>query len=205
MKQQINLHQPIFRKQRALFSAQIVLRVCIIWVIALGLIYALSVWRQGEQSREKSRLTAERDAASIRLQELLLKQADPQHSAELEAQLKQLKAERTQKEGVIRVLARGDLGVTTGFSGQMQVLAERRVDGVWLTRIGLRSGGQHVTLQGHATGEDRVPEYLERLAGRMGDARFAGGRFAQVSLGRAAEAELVQFELSTRAGQETSR
>lgn len=200
MKQQINLHQPIFRKQRALFSAQIVLRVCFIWILALALIYALSLWREGALSREKARLEHDRDIANGRLQELFLRQTDPEQSAELEAKLKQFQSERLQKESVVRVLARGDLGVTTGFAAQIDALAARRISGLWLTRVRLDGGGQYVSLQGRALGEDLIPEYLERLAGRVSDPRFPGGRFGEISLQRESGDEAVSFELRSKPG-----
>lgn len=204
MKQQINLHQPIFRKQRALFSAQIVLRVCLIWIAGLALIYALSAWRTNMLQSTQTSLVQERDSAAIRLQELLTKQTAPGQSAELEAQIKRLKSEQAQNQGVIQVLARGDLGVTTGFATQLKTLAERRTHGVWLTGIHLRQGGQSVRLQGSAVHEDLLPEYLERLAGRSGQARFVGGRFSQVILQRSGDDEPISFELSTGVAEEDS-
>ncbi len=205
MKQQINLHQPIFRKQRALFSAQIVLRVCLIWVIGLGLIYALSVWRHGVLSSTRSNLEQQRDAASIRLQELLTQQVAPSQSAELEAELKRLKSEQAQKQGVVQVLARGNFGVTTGFARQMHTLADRRTYGVWLTRINLANGGQSVMLEGAALHEDLLPEFLERLAGRAGEARFAGGRFSQFVLDRPQGDAAIRFQLHSEPARENPR
>ena len=205
MKQQINLHQPIFRKQRALFSSEILLRVCAIWIIGLGLIYALSVWRQGSLNSALAQLEQQRDAASIRLQELITEQTDPGQSSQLAAEVKRVSSEQAQMQGIVTVLARGNLGVTTGFADQMRSLAERRTQGVWLTRIDLRRGGQNVVLEGAALHEDLLPEFLERLAGRSGEARFTGGRFSQVTLNRIDDESPIRFELRTEAPQETRR
>lgn len=201
MRQQINLHQPIFRKQRALFSSGIVLRVCGIWVIALAIVYMLSLWREGVLSTEKTTLLQERDTASNRLQALFLRQTDPELSASLEAELQQIMAQRQEKEGVIRVLARGDLGITTGFSPQIRALAERRLEGVWLTQVLLDEGGKYVSLKGRAIGEEMLPQYIERLAGRIGESRFPGGRFGEVSLKRETDEAGIRFELRTQAGE----
>lgn len=199
MNQQINLHQPIFRKQRALFSAQIVLRICAIWAVALGLIYGLALSREGLLMRERSQLTSARDTANNRLQALSARQADSGHSQALESELTTLQAARAQKEGVLRVLARGDLGDTAGFTPQIDALAERRIDGVWLTHVGLHAGGRELALRGVAESEELLPEYLERLAGGVGDARFPGARFGQVSLNRRPDGAGVEFELRTKA------
>lgn len=197
MNQQINLHQPIFRKQRALFSAGIVLRICAIWIIALGTIYALSMWREGVLSRERDVLVRDRDSAAARLQELTALQSQPERSQLIADELERLQGERAQKEGVLRVLARGELGNTAGFGPQMDALADRRLAGVWLTHIGLLEGGREISLRGETTNQDLLPQYLERLSAGSG---FPGARFGDVRMQRAGDAGTVSFELHTRAG-----
>lgn len=198
INQQINLHQPIFRKQRALFSAQIVLRICAIWAIALGAVYGLALLREAALLRERTRLLEDRDTATARFSDLTLRRAGSGSGGMLEAELGKLQAERAQKESVLRVLARGDLGDTTGFAPQLRTLAERRVSGVWLTHVALRAGGRDISLRGIAEGEELLPEYLERLAGGVGDPRFPGARFGQVRLQRLTDDAGVEFELHTK-------
>ena len=197
VSQQINLHQPLFRKQRALFSAQIVLRIGAIWAIALGVIYALSLWNEGVLARERSKLEAQRDSASKRLEQLTASQAEPGQSQRLEEELAALSQQQAQKEGVLRVLARGELGSTAGFAPQLDALADRRIAGVWLTHVGLMEGGREISLRGETSGEDLLPSYLERLAGNGG---FPGARFGDVRIERQAEGDLLSFEMHTRAG-----
>lgn len=199
MNQQINLHQPIFRKQRALFSAQIVLRICIIWALALGLVYGLSLWSERALAREHAALVRNRDAAQSRLQVLTSTQFEPGQSQQLESELERLQTERAQKESVLRVLARGELGSTVGFAPQLDALAGRRLAGVWLTHIGLMEGGREISLRGEASREDLLPRFLERLADGEG---FPGARFGDVRLERAPEGGQLSFELHTRPGAE---
>ena len=90
MNQQINLHQPIFRKQRALFSAQIVLRICAIWAVALVLVYMLSLYDERTLRREYNTLVRSRDAAQERLQQLVSMQSETGHSQQLEIELQAL-------------------------------------------------------------------------------------------------------------------
>jgi hypothetical protein len=197
MNQQINLHQPIFRKQRALFSSQIVLRICAIWAIALGLVYGLSQWSERRLAREHAALVRSRDAAQERLQALTATQPETGQSQQLEGELERLQTERAQKESVLRLLARGELGSTAGFAPQLEALADRRLAGVWLTHVGLMEGGREISLRGEASREDLLPRFLERLAGGEG---FPGARFGDVRLERAPEGTQLVFELHTRAG-----
>jgi hypothetical protein len=197
LNQQINLHQPIFRKQRALFSAQIVLRICAIWSVALVLVYMLNLYNERTLSREHGALVRSRDAAQARLQQLASTQSETGHSQQLEIELDRLRNERAQKESVLRVLARGELGSTAGFAPQLDALADRRLAGVWLTHIGLMEGGREISLRGEASREDLLPRFLERLAGGSG---FPGARFGDVRLERTADSAQLSFELHTRAG-----
>jgi Tfp pilus assembly protein PilN len=197
MNQQINLHQPIFRKQRALFSSQIVLRICAIWAVALVLVYGLNRYSEGTLAREHGALERNRDAAQARLQQLVSTQDETGHSQQLENELERLRNERAQKESVLRVLARGELGSTAGFAPQLDALADRRLAGVWLTHIGLMEGGREISLRGEASREDLLPRFIERLATGSG---FPGARFGDLRLERAADSSQLSFELHTRAG-----
>ena len=175
IRQQINLHQPIFRKQRALFSAAIVLRICAIWVLALGGYYAAAVWRDQQQAREIEALTRQRDQAQARLADVRW------HSVRCDA-----------------LLTSGDLGDTVGFAPQIYSLAERRVAGVWLTHIGISAGGRRLDLRGDAVREDLLPEYLERLAHEPGmRSGFGGTHFGSVLIQRATDGAGIHFELDT--------
>ena len=199
MNQQINLHQPIFRKQRALFSSQIVLRICAIWALGLGAVYGLSLWSERSLAREHAALVRSRDAAQSRLQTLGAFSFETRQSQQLEAELQGLQTERAQKESVLRLLARGELGSTTGFAPQLDALAQRRLAGVWLTHIGLMEGGRQISLRGETSREDLLPRFLERLAEGEG---FPGARFGDVRLERLPEGPHLGFELHTRAGRD---
>ena len=197
--QQINLHQPIFRKQRALFSARIVLRICAIWALALGIVYALGLWKEGVLSRERDGLVQTRDTSLARLDQLTQQSSTQSRSQQLQDELSLLQDQLTQKEGVLRVLSSGELGSPAGFAPQLDALADRRVAGVWLTRIVLDEGGRDISLHGLASREDLVPAFLERLAGESG---FPGARFGDLRLSRAEDTEQLSFELHTRPGAE---
>lgn len=200
MNQQINLHQPIFRKQRALFSARVGLRICAIWALALGVIYALALWSDQQLKAEHARLQAERDTAAANLQEITaLRSAQPGKSRMLAEELARLQTQLAQKEAVLQLLSRGELGSPAGFAPQIDALAERRVAGVWLTRVALTEGGREISLQGQAVRGDLLADYLERLSGESG---FPGARFGDVRLEQQPETDEVAFELHTKVGKD---
>ena len=79
----------------------------------------------------------------------------------------------------LAALERADLLSRDGFSGYLNGLAEHRVDGLWLTGIGIESGGRIVRLAGNAVKAVHVPELLGLLAR---DTEFDGLRFEQLRL-----------------------
>ncbi len=70
MRQQVNLLAPMYRKQRALFSARVSIGICLLVVGCLALIYLATLWRGSALATEQTRLTATRDTATRRVNEL---------------------------------------------------------------------------------------------------------------------------------------
>lgn len=192
MRQQVNLLAPMYRKQRALFSARVSIGICLLVVGCLALIYLATLWRGSALATEQTRLTATRDTATRRVNELatqLQGKADPA----LEAEIAALTAERDRKSQALAALSNREVATTAGFSPQFIGLARQRISGVWLTRIEL--SGANVALQGVALAEELIPRYVRRLGGEQ---VFAGTAFQQARLERAGEGNELRFELRTQ-------
>jgi len=192
MRQQVNLLAPMYRKQRALFSARVSIGICLLVGVALTLIYFVTVWRGSVIANEYTRLVETRDIATRRVNELAAQlqgqTGDPSAKAEVTA----LTQERDRKAQALQALALREADSTVGFSPQFIGLARQRLNGLWLTKIEL-SGGQ-LALQGVALSEELIPRYLRRLGA---EGVFAGTAFQQASLERAADGDELRFELRT--------
>jgi len=193
MKQQVNLLAPMYRKQRALFSARVSIGICLLVTVALTLIYFVTVWRASVVGNEYNRLTATRDTATRRVNELAAqlqgKTGDPAAEAEVQA----LTTERDRKSRALAALALRKSDSTTGFSPQFIGLARQRLNGLWLTRIEV--SGAQLALTGVALSEALVPRYLRRLGA---EDVFQGTAFQEARLERAAEGSELRFELRTQ-------
>jgi hypothetical protein len=192
MRQQVNLLAPMYRKQRALFSARVSIGICLLVAGCLALIYLATLWRGSALATEQTRLTATRDTATRRVNELatqLQGKADPA----LEAEIAALTAERDRKSQALAALSNREVATTAGFSPQFIGLARQRISGLWLTRIEL--SGANVALQGVTLAEELIPRYVRRLGGEQ---VFAGTSFQQARLERAGEGNELRFELRTQ-------
>ena len=192
MRQQVNLLAPMYRKQRALFSSRVSIGICLLVAACLSLIYLGTLWRGSTLASEHVRLTAARDTATRRLNELaaqLQGKADPA----LEAEVASRTAERDRKARALSALSNREVATTAGFSPQFIGLARQRINGLWLTRIEL--SGAHIALEGTALSEELIPRYVRRLGG---EEVFAGTAFQQARLERAGDGAELRFELRTQ-------
>lgn len=164
MTQQINLFNPIFRKQRKIFTSVTMLRA--LGVLLLG---TLAVALVGQRSvavlQQQANLGAERLAQKqARLVTVNADFAPRQKSAALAEELAQAEARAVALRGVAATLNKGDLGNTAGYAEYFRALARQNPDGVWLTGVSIHGAGSEVGVQGRALDAALVPTYLTRLS-----------------------------------------
>jgi MSHA biogenesis protein MshI len=193
MRQQVNLLAPMYRKQRALFSARVSIGMCLLVGLALTLIYFVAVWRGAGLADEVARLESTRDTATRRVNELAAALQGQGTDPAAEAEVAALTQERDRKAQALAALALREASGTAGFSPQFIGLARQRLNGLWLTRIEL-SGGQ-LALTGVTLSEELIPRYLGKLGG---ESVFAGTAFQQARLERVTDGAGLRFELRTQ-------
>ena len=197
MRQQVNLLAPMFRKQRALFSARVSLAICALVAVALGLIYAATAWRGAALAREQARLETARDTATRRLNEFAGQFQGKARDESLAAEVAALTQERDRKRQAFAALSRQELANTAGFSPHFMGLARQRLNGLWLTRVEVTGAGADMALDGIALSEELIPRYLEKLGS---ESVFAGIEFGHAQLQRVSEGgNQLRFELRTQA------
>jgi Tfp pilus assembly protein PilN len=195
MRQQVNLLAPMYRKQRALFSARVSIGICLLVGAALTLIYFATAWRNGLAARELTALQQTRDTATRRVNDLAAQLHGNQADPALEAGINALTAERDRKAQALAALSLREASGTEGFSPQFIGLARQRVNGLWLTNIEV--SGAQLALTGVALSEELIPRYLRRLGS---ESVFAGTAFQQALLERAGDGNELRFELRTKLG-----
>ena len=93
---------------------------------------------------------------------------------QLDARVKQLEAQVTERTRAVQILKSGGAGQTTGFANRMEALARRHVDGLWLDQMILSGTNGGMTLRGATIDPDVVPQYLRSLAA---EPALSGTRF----------------------------
>ena len=198
MYQQINLYQPIFRKQRHIFSGLTMLQGTGVVIVALMLVYLYGLWQVLGLEAEVVQLEGREKAFSAQLARL-----DPGESLEarraLEDELKALNDTLIQQQKLVDVLEREPMGSTEGFSEHLAALARQHGDGLWLTRMLFHGGSGEMELVGTSIDPELVPQYFQRL----GDERaLEGQRFDILAIERAEAAANVTFRVSSKSLEE---
>ncbi len=195
MNQQINLYQPMFRKQKAIFSALAMLQV---WLIVALMMAGISGYTALRLSRLEAQLADAQKYQAItqkNVDQLKAQELAKTPSKLLESELKRTQAELKERRQVSELVAGGALSNTRGFSAQFEGLARQHAAGSWLTEISVREGGNWINLRGMALAPEVVPLYLQNL---LAVESFAGVKFNVLNLQASADDPgRVWFEVGT--------
>jgi Tfp pilus assembly protein PilN len=196
--QQVNLYQPIFRRQRQIFSAVTMLQSAAVVIVALLTIYFYGVWQVGLLEAQVLELEGRERAYSARLARL-----DPGENTvrreEVEREIERLNTTLLAQQRLIDILREQPLGSTAGFSAELAALGRRHSPGLWLTELRVNGGTGSIDLVGRTTDPGMVPAYLLRLGD---EAALAGKRFDQFEVERTENSAELEFRVSTRAVRE---
>lgn len=198
MNQNINLYQPIFRRQRKIFSAETMLSMMGILIVGLVAIFLFSQWRYGQLEDRVEQLAEQEEQALARLSSLEETLPKRQESPALRRAVEEAERDRELKRRALEVLDDGVLGEQKGFSGYLTALARQRVEPVWLTGIRIGGGGAELDLRGRTQQASQVPVYLQKLSD---EAIFSGTDFRRMQIDRTeldTGGSVLEFRLSTR-------
>ena len=191
--QQINLYQPILRKQKKVFSARTLLLGNLLILAGLLLLYGYTHLQTRNLQNQYTQASAQRDARQAQLlqmqQQYPPRQADPLLPAQLEAARSELRQQQT----LLQAIRRYDHAQDHALSAQLRGLAQQVPSGLWLNQIQLQAG--QINLQGQTLDAQQVPVLVQALSR---EAAFAGIRFEQVRISRDPDSGQIHFQLNTQ-------
>ena len=167
MRQQINLYQPIFRKQKIIFSA-----TTIFW-LGVGFLILLLAWSQllgqriaGLESEYERQQAAEQRAVD---QLAALQRSLPPSTPDpdLERRVEQLEAQRANLEQTLTALQARRPAAEADIAPRLDALARRAPHGLWLTGLEIEASTGGISIEGRALSARLVPEYLDALSDSM--------------------------------------
>ena len=136
MSQQINLFQPIFRKEPKKFSAKAMLQAGLLVLLGFGLLYGYSQWQVNSLRSELARSEARQMAAVKRLDEMNRKFGKRAKDRLLEREIARLEGVIAAKSRIKEILESGVFANTEGYSEYLMAFARQHIPGIWLTGRG---------------------------------------------------------------------
>ncbi len=194
MHQQVNLYQPMFRREPKVFGGMAFVQTAISLVAGLGLIWGYAAWQAASQQTELDRLVAQHAEVKARVGAFAAAHPARGRSQALEEEIARLASERETRQRAITVLERSSPGGDGGFAVWLEGLARQRIQGLWLTAITLGHDGATLDLAGSTLGPELVPQLVTRLAA---EERFIGREFHSLELKRPQAADRIDFLLRT--------
>ena len=197
--QQINLYQPIFRKQRILFSFVVSLQIATIFLLALILLYVVSmrgITSLDKQLQESKTLNQQRLSQLAKVSGELSKR----NGDSTQSRVQQLKQELEAERFLLSVLGEVYASHRKGFSGYLEGFSRRVIDGLWITRFDMLNGGASVKLVGGALKPDAVPRFIENL---KQEESLRGTKFQILEMDRASGKNWLNFSLASEGFSET--
>lgn len=206
MMQQVNLYQPILRRQKTVFSGVTMLQLLGLVSLIMLALFSFNRWQLGELRDERARLQAQEQELAAHVMDVSRNlQARPE-SRELRRQLETAQREAMLKQRLVDLMDTAPTTTHTGFSEAFAALARQRVEGLWLTAVELDrdSATRNVTLRGLASRAELVPQLVQQLGQ---EPVFNGLRFRQMRVYRPEpdDGNALAFILSTRLPEEKDR
>ncbi len=190
MSQQVNLYQPIFRKQKRKFSAVAMLQATVLMLVGVGLMYGYIHWQVRQLRAEVASTDRQLAILTKRLDDITRQFSARLQSKELQARIQEVQAQLVEKQQLRVVLSSAKFN-TQGFSDYFIAFARQHLSGVWLTGFDITGAAEQMTLKGRSINPELVPRYLQRLSNEQ---RLSGIEFRTFQMSRAAadpKAQLV--------------
>lgn len=161
MSQQVNLYNPIFLKQKKIFSSLTMAQALGLLALGLFVFYAYARFQVANLQTESERSAKRMEAAQARVARLAPQFGPRLKSADLESKIKQAEAELQALDAVQGALHKGSVASGSGFSPYFKALARQVVAGLWLT--GFSVTGSEMVISGRTLKPELVPDYIHRL------------------------------------------
>jgi len=179
MSQQINLYDPVFRRQKRYFSAAAMLQalgLIVLGMLAFSAYVSVRVHSHGALAEQSQRQLA---ALRAQLAALAVQRESRGKGDALTQEVARLQAQAKLRRELLSSLRTGALGNTQGFSRYLEAFARRRIEGVWLTGISVGGDENDLVVRGRVLRAELVPSYLKAL---NSEEVMRGRRIAKLTL-----------------------
>lgn len=181
INQQVNLFQPIFRKERKLLSFKVLNQSCAAVLAVLAIIYGWSMQQTQQLEDDLAHLKKQQAQFSTQLAEVSTRLAGMKTNTAPQLALASLERELAARQKVVIALTRVKNSYTRGVSNYLESFSRQAPRGVWLTGFTVQAGGEGLVIRGSSLRAALVPTFLQQLSG---ESALSGTEFGLLQIQR---------------------
>ncbi len=163
MSQQINLYNPLFRRQEKYFSTLTMLQALGLILLGSLLVYGYAWYRTSGLEQRSLQTAKSYQATQVRLAQVTAEFGPRQPSKLLQDEIARMDGQVKARRQIIDLLGKGELGNTQGFSEYLRALSRQTLSGLWITGFHVSGIGSDMAINGRALQPELVPVFINRL------------------------------------------
>ena len=163
MSQQINLFNPIFLKQKKIFSAVNMVDTLVLLLVAVAVFYGYASIETLNLDRQSVETARQYYQSKAQLAQTSARYAPKKINPGLEAEVNNLQAQLSARKTALNNLGIGLAANDTSYAEYLRALARQPLAGLWLTGFKVGRGGADIEISGRALQPELVPSYIRRL------------------------------------------
>lgn len=164
MSLQINLLNPLLKKQPSYFSLLTMLQALGFIILGSLLFYGYAIYQERQASKQYSEDTKRFDAEKARLIILEAEFSPKQTNEALQDEMQQLEKKLSAQTELFETLKSSAGGNAAGYSEYMRAFSRQALQGLWLTGFKVAGDGAEISLNGAALNPELLPVYIQRLS-----------------------------------------
>ena len=193
--QQVNLFQPIFRKERKLLSFKVLVQACVAAVLVLTMIFGWSLQQTRQMKSDLAQLTKQSAQFSTRLAEVSGRLASMKTDTAPQLAMASLEKELVARQKVVNALTKVKDSYARGVSSYLESFSRQAPQGVWLTGFMVQAGGEGLVMRGRSLKPALIPIFLQQLST---ESALSGTQFGLLEIQRKTpNASTVDFTVYT--------
>lgn len=190
MSQQINLYNPLFRRQQTHFSLAVMLQGLGLILAGSMMLYAYAVYQVSGQAKQLEQSASRLNEAQSKMANASAGYSPGQANELVKNEVQQLEKKLAEVRQLSDMLSTGLLGNATGYSEYMRAFSRQVPQGLWLTGFRVTAAG--ISLDGGTLAPELVPAYIQKLSH---ESVMRGKNFSSLQIQPAKDAKHLEFTL----------
>lgn len=179
MSQQINLCNPLFRKQEKYFSALTMAQALGIILIVALLFYAYLRYQSNDLAQQSQKMAQRQTDTQQQLTKVATTMGVRKPSQTLVDSVAQAERATHAQQIILGLLKSGELGNQVGFSAYFQALSRQTVNNLWLTGFNIVGAASQISIDGRALQAELIPQFINKL---KNEPAFSGTSFTALDI-----------------------